>query len=280
MVEHTLLPYQTVFFISDHTAITAEKFGRSLLAQFPDQSFAQFRRLAFVTTHEQAHSARLEIDHVWQTTGSKPLVFSTLTHPALREIIAAAPCVHTDLFEMLLPLLEAQLGPASATVGQTHGSNRRQTQGARIAAMHFALANDDGANVSQYGTAEIILLGVSRCGKTPTALYLALEYGLKCANYPLTAEQLQRDTLPRGLLAHRHKLFGLSIDALHLVKRRKERWPDSAYATPACCRREVAAACQLFTNAQIPYLDTTTVSIEELATRIAQYFGFLAQLPP
>lgn len=268
---------RTVFYLSDHTAITAEKLARSLLAQFAGLRWSA-QRLAFVDSAERAADAVERIHAAFLADGLRPLVFGTLADEALRERIEAAPCIYLDPFETWLPLLQQELGPAAIAVGHTHGSGRRTTQGNRIAAMHYALANDDGACLSHYAEADLILVGVSRSGKTPVSLYLALEYGLRCANYPLTEEDLAHDRLPAALVPYRDRLVGLTVDPLHLSRMRQERRPGTRYAAPDRCRREVRAAARIFQGAGLPVLDTTDVSIEEIATRILHLRGESAAL--
>jgi regulator of PEP synthase PpsR (kinase-PPPase family) len=178
------------------------------------------------------------------------------------------------VFDAFIPPLEAELGTASShAVGKFHGVSNGYTS--RIDAVNFTLAHDDGLG-TKLAEADIVLVGVSRCGKTPTCLYLALQYGLYAANYPLTGEDFERGKLPDLVSAHRSKLFGLSISAERLRQIRQERRPDSTYSSLATCQREVHQAEALFRQLNIPYLDSTAISIEEIASTIVHKTGLHA----
>lgn len=140
----------------------------------------------------------------------------------------------------------------------------------RIEAVNYALEHDDGMTAKNYPSADLILIGVSRSGKTPTCLYLAMQYGIKVANYPLAPEDLDRLALPNVLKCYKHKLFGLTIDPLRLHQIRQERRAHSSYSALRNCRFELKRAESLYQHAQIPSLNTTHQSIEELAANIMQ----------
>lgn len=261
---------RTVFFVSDQTGVTAETMGHSLLTQFDGLDFSPVT-LPFISTVDKAEEAVRRIDLVASEDGARPVVFSTLVSDDVRDVIKRANCLYLDFFDAFLGPLEQELGqPSSHAAGRAHGMADLASYTARINATNFALANDDGVQTREYGQADAILVGVSRTGKTPTCLYMALQYGIFAANYPLTEDDLESRRLPTALEPHRPKLFGLTIrpDRLHQI--RQERRPDSRYASVAQCNFEIRAAEQLFERYGIPYLDTTGCSIEEISSRVQE----------
>ena len=259
---------RTVFFVSDRTGITAEMLGHTLLTQFNGVTFERVS-CPFVDTAEKAAALVEQINGVATHDGNRPLVFSTLVNPVLREQVGRCHGIMFDLFDTFINPLEAELHQStSQTVGRSHGMGVYAAYKARIDAVNFTLTNDDGASTRHYPDADIILIGVSRSGKTPTCLYLALHYGIRAANYPLTDKDLHTPHLPAPLKPYRERLFGLTIDPVRLQQIRTERRPGSPYATVDVCRAEVKAAESLYREERIPFLDTSTVSIEEIATTI------------
>lgn len=264
---------RSVFFISDGTAITSETLGRSILSQFSTVPF-ETRVIPYVDTLERADEAVNQINLAHQRDGLRPLVFDTIVDPAIRERINAATAFNLDIYEGLVGKIaeEIQVTPTSAT-GNAHGDVDSDTYKARIDAVHFALDNDDGARTTHYGAADIILIGVSRSGKTPTSLYLALQFGIRAANYPLTEDDLYENSLPKALRPYKDKLFGLVIDTDRLVKIREERRSGSRYASYQQCQQELRAIQGIYISQGIPNIDVSTMSIEEIATRILQMTG-------
>ncbi len=264
---------RSVFFISDGTAITAETLGHSLLAQFPNVKF-DIHIMPYITTEEAATHVVTEINSCEYRDGCLPLVFDTLVDRNVRDIINTAKAVNLDVFEGLITKLEQELGtPPTALVGQTHAVTDSESYKARIDAVHFALDNDDGARTRHYDKADIILIGVSRSGKTPTSIYLSLQFGIRVANYPLTEEDLDDNRLPAVLKQHRNKLFGLMIDAERLVAIRSERKANSRYASFSQCQMELRAIEGIYISEGVPFLNITEMSIEEISTRILQKTG-------
>lgn len=269
---------RTIFFVSDQTGITAEMLGQSLLTQFDGVDFKRVV-VPFVNSLEKADELREKINNCYSEEEAKPLVFSTFINSRFREKIRESQCLFFDFFETFIGPLENALGQSSShTIGRTHGVADVSTYNTRIDAVNFALANDDGANLKQYDQADIILVGVSRSGKTPTCLYLALQFGINAANYPLTEEDLDLLTLPASLKKHKKKLYGLTINPEHLQRIRQERRPESRYASLKQCVKEVGMAEDLLNLSQVPYLNTTTVSIEEISTTILQDTGLQRHL--
>jgi hypothetical protein len=259
---------RTVYFVSDRTGITAEMLGHSLITQFEGIDFKRVT-LPFVDTVDKAHQVADRIRQTAQQEGVRPLVFSTFVENGIREIIHIPEAHVVDFFEAFIEPLEAELKQESShTVGKSHAIENFHEYNARIEAVNYALVHDDGIKPSDLSTADIVLVGVSRSGKTPTCLYLALQYGIKAANYPFTPDDFGQTGLPKPLLPYKHKLFGLTIVPERLAQIRSERKPDSRYASIDNCRFEVAEAEALYRNAGIPYLNTTSKSIEELASTI------------
>jgi regulator of PEP synthase PpsR (kinase-PPPase family) len=259
---------RTVFFVSDQTGVTAETMGHSLLTQF-DGSHYRFVTMPFVATEAEALEVVAQINAVAQAGGPRPIIFATLVEDHIRAVVQRADGLFLDFFAAFLGPLEAELGmPSAHASGRAHGMADLAAYTTRINATNFALANDDGVGSRDYQTADLVLIGVSRSGKTPTCLYLALQYGVFAANYPLTDEDLDGADLPAVLLPYRAKLFGLTISPERLQQIRQERRPNSRYCSAPQVQYEVRAALSLFGRAGIPYLDTTECSIEEIASRI------------
>ena len=264
---------RSVFFISDGTAITSETLGRSILSQFPSVPF-ETRVIPYVDTLDRADEAVNQINLAHQRDGVKPLVFDTIVDPVIRERINGADAFNLDIYEGLISKIadEIKVQPAPHT-GHAHGDVDSENYKSRIDAVHFALDNDDGARTTHYDAADIILIGVSRSGKTPTSLYLALQFGIRAANYPLTEDDLYENSLPKALKPYRDKLFELVIDTDRLVKIRNERRAGSRYASYQQCQQELRAIQGIYISQGIPNIDVSTMSIEEIATRILQMTG-------
>jgi regulator of PEP synthase PpsR (kinase-PPPase family) len=264
---------RTVFFVSDQTGVTAETMGHSLLTQFGGLEFRPVT-LPFVSTVDKAAEAARRINLVAEQDGVRPIVFSTLVQDELRDIVKRSSGLFLDFFDAFLGPLETELAVRSSHAsGRAHSMADHHAYAMRIDATNFALANDDGAGARDYARADTILVGVSRSGKTPTCLYMALQYGVFAANFPLTEDELEAGDLPAMLRAHQRKLFGLTIKPDRLQQIRQERRPDSRYASAQQVQYEVRAAESLFTRHGIPYLDTTECSIEEISSRILDRTG-------
>ncbi|MEO8937489.1 MAG: pyruvate, water dikinase regulatory protein [Burkholderiaceae bacterium] len=266
----TPAPVRTVFFVSDGTGITAETFGHSLLAQFDGVPFKELR-MPFIDTMEKAADVIERINRVTQVDHLRPIVFSTLVDPEINYAVRCAHGLFLDMIQTFVEPLEKELGSKSThSIGRGHSLADSKEYDRRIHAINFSLAHDDGQTHGGLADADVILVGVSRSGKTPTSLYLAMQYGIKAANYPLIPEDFDRQTLPSALPKYRHKLFGLSITPERLAEVRNERRPNSKYASLDNCREEVAAAESMMRREGIRWLSSTTKSIEEIATTILQ----------
>ena len=265
-------PVRDVYFVSDGTGITAETMGHSVLAQF-DSLDIQQHRVSFVDTLEKVHEAVARINESLNRRGLRPIVFSTLVDPVINAELHKANAMILDLFSSFVAPLEMELGQKSThMVGRSHNIADSKNYQDRIEAINYALAHDDGQSSDELARAAVILIGVSRSGKTPTSLYLAMQYGVKAANYPLIPEDFERGTLPSTLAPFRSKLFGLSISPERLAEVRFERRPNSRYASLANCRYEVEQAERLMRMGGIRWLSTTTKSIEEIAVTVLQDF--------
>ncbi|WP_434633294.1 posphoenolpyruvate synthetase regulatory kinase/phosphorylase PpsR [Chromobacterium sp. CV08] len=259
---------RSAFFISDRTGITAESLGHTLLTQFDTLDFIR-ETVPFVDTVDKARALAQRIRETAERDHLRPLVFTSIVNPEVREALRLDDVVLIDFFETFIGRLEDEIGQkASLTVGKAHGMVNEEKYDHRIEAVNFSLNHDDGVKLKDLDEADVILVGVSRSGKTPTCLYLALQYGIRAANYPLTPEDLGSPTLPKILLPFKDKMFGLTIDPARLHNIRSERRPDSKYASMDNCRREVNEAESMFRHHGVPFISTTHKSIEEIASTI------------
>jgi [pyruvate, water dikinase]-phosphate phosphotransferase / [pyruvate, water dikinase] kinase len=270
---------RTVFFVSDQTGVTAETLGHSLMTQFEGLNFRPVT-LPFVSSLDKAQDAVRRIDRAALEEGLRPIIFSTLVQDDLRDVVMGANGLFLDLFSAFVGPLERELNTRSThRAGRAHGIADLAAYTARINATNYALANDDGTG-GDYAHADVILTGVSRVGKTPTCVYMALQYGVFAANYPLTEDDLEAGKLPPRLESFRAKLYALTIKPERLQQIRNERRPDSRYASRPQVQYELRAAEALFARYAIPSLDTTECSIEEIASRILNTTGIERRLRP
>lgn len=264
---------RTVFFVSDRTGITAEVLGNSLLSQFESLDF-QRKTIPFVDTPEKIDEALRRIDETAASEGRRPLVFSSIVDEAMSAQLGRANALVLDLFQVFIAPLESELQMKSShAAGRSHGIANPIQYFARMEAINFSQAHDDGATTRELDKAQVILIGVSRCGKTPTSLYLALQFGILTANFPLTPDDFVDKRLPGSIRHHKQKLFGLTIDPDRLQQIRQARRPGSKYASLANCRYEVREAQLLMQLEGVSMLDTTSRSIEEIATTIVHRAG-------
>lgn len=271
---------RTIFFISDQTGVTAETLGHSLLTQFVSTEFVQVT-VPFVDSEERAEALKVKINKAAVTDSFRPIVFSSLVHDPLREILKTSDGLYLDIFDAFVGILEKELDmPASHEAGRAHGMSDTDTYMKRIEATNYALANDDGGMTRNYEQADVILVGVSRSGKTPTCLYLALQYGVYAANFPLTDDEFESGTLPEKLTKNRSKLYGLTINPKRLQQIRRERRSVGRYASAQQVNFELRTAESLFKKYKIPYVDTTEFSIEEIASRILETTGVERRVRP
>jgi regulator of PEP synthase PpsR (kinase-PPPase family) len=259
--------HRTVFFVSDGTGITAETFGNSILAQFATK--ARHVRRPFIDTADKAHQVVREINHSAEIEGRRSIVFVTLVNIEILAILKQSKGLVLDMFNTFIEPLEAEFGITSNhRVGRFSDISKSQEYTDRIEAINFSLAHDDGQSAKNLAQADVILVGVSRSGKTPTSLYLAMQHGIKAANYPLIPEDFERGRIPSSLAPFKAKCFGLTIDADRLAHIRHERRPGSKYASLENCRYEVKEAETMMRREGINWLSSTHKSIEEIATTI------------
>ena len=262
---------RTVFYVSESTGITAEALGQSLISQF--EQTIEFRTIymPFINTIDKAAELVKQFDVLAELEGARPIVFATMAELEIRVILKRSNCLYVELFDTFIAPLSKELGVnPSGKSGLTHGMVNGESYEDRMDIINFAMVNDDGARMDKYDQADVILVGVSRSGKTPTCLYLAMHFGIKAANYPLTPDDFEKNEFPKGLLNNRDKLVGLTIDPPRLNRIREERSPGSSYASLARCGNEVRQALQMFKRHKVWVMDTTAYSIEEISSRIAK----------
>ena len=268
LVNGMCLSERYVFIVSDRTGITAENLGLSLLCHFPTVNF-KIVSLSFLDSKEKALDAVSQINDAANSSGLAPLVFATLSEDDIRATISESKGVVFDLFDAFLGPLEQELGMASEhSVGSSHGVLNPQKYTSRISALNYTMRTDDGVNPENYDLANVIIVGVSRTAKTPTSLYLALHYGIYAANFPLVGDDLDRGRLPDSVVSHRQKLFGLTIDPERLQQIRAERYSKGRYADLKQCQYEINQAEAMYRRERIPFINTTSKSIEEISTTI------------
>lgn len=269
---------RTLFIVSDRTGITAETLAHTLLTQF-DLPVEHKQVFPFTDSDEKLHAVLGEIQDAYEADDYPPLVFSSFVDDEQRVVLKSGKGVVLDCFEIYLPLLQQALQQeVHAAKGLSHGMGNTGVYEQRIDAVNYALGTDDGLRLKSLGQADVVLVGVSRSGKTPICLYLAMQYGIWAANYPLTEEDLDTDVLPAALVPVKEKLFGLTIGLARLQAIRQQRRPGSDYASQQRCRHELSAAEHLFKVNQLPFLDATSMSIEEISAAIMQRQGLQRRL--
>ncbi len=262
--------HRSAFFVSDRTAITAEMLGHSLLTQFDGLSLHE-TTLPFIDTLDKAQEAVQKINAAAAADGVRPIIISTLANTEIATAVGRANALFLDCFQIFIAPLENELGArASHAIGRTHNVNDIVNYYKRMESVNYTLSHDDGVSTRDLSEADVILVGVSRCGKTPTCLYLSMQFGIRAANYPFIPEDFGSRQLPASLRALRGKLYGLSITPTRLQRIRSERRPNSTYADLQNCEYEVREAEALMRRENIPFLDATSKSVEELATTIMQ----------
>ena len=259
---------RTVYFVSESTGITAETLGHSLLSQFDSVDFEQIY-MPYINTELRATALTHRMQEAFERDGARPIVFATMLNNDIAEIIKAGNCYYMELFERFVEPLSTELGvPPSRQSGRSHAITKPSSYTKRIDAINFAMANDDGIRPDNFQHADVVLVGVSRSGKTPTCLYLAMHYGLRSANYPITEEDFERGELPKEVWGSKHKIFGLTIDPIRLQAIREERRPGSTYASMQRCQKDIREAQNMFKRLDVPVMNTTNQSIEEISSLI------------
>ncbi|MBU4464544.1 MAG: kinase/pyrophosphorylase [Actinobacteria bacterium] len=257
------------FFVSDSTGITAETLGSALLANFPGVTFRR-HTIPFVDTPEGARRVVADIQRS-SREGADPIVFTTVKSATIVRELSLSGAVVIDLLGGHLRELEAALGStASEQLGQYHGVGDIERYFARMRAVEYAIEHDDGQSMRALDIADVIIVAPSRCGKTPTTMYLALQYGLLVANYPLTDDDFPSDGLPSTVARFAAKCFGLTTTPLRLSQVRHERRPSSTYSSLAQCTLELRRAEDLYRRNRVPFLNSSTKSVEEMSAVIMQ----------
>jgi hypothetical protein len=258
-----------VFFLSDSTGISAETMGNALLIQFPDLFFER-TLIPFISTVEMAREVVAQLDEAMEGPVA-PLVFSTAAVDEVREELMRAKAPIIDFFGIHMSRVEEQLGARGLhEARRLHGVGDVRRYNSRMAAIEFAIEHDDGLSPRGLDRADVVLLGPSRCGKTPTAMYLALQHGLFVANYPLVDEDLETTDLPAPVRDLADRCFGLTTTVARLSRVRQERRPDSRYASEEQCRYELRRATAMYDRHRLPTVDTSSASVEEIAAVVIQ----------
>ncbi len=267
-----------VFYVSDGTAITCETLGHVVLGQFAVQP--NEKTFPFVESDEKLSELLKQIQRSYQLHGVKPLVFFSMVIPEMRTRLLQAPAHFYDVLESIVQRvsLDIEMEPAPKLQRSRSVGKDSDTYFDRIAAIEYTLAHDDGVSLKDLDRAGIILLGVSRSGKTPTSLYMAMQFGLRVVNYPFIAEDMHAMRLLPEFEFHRHKLFGLTINAERLTEIRENRLAGSEYASNQQCQQELATVEALFRREAISYINTSSLSVEEISTRILERTGLKRRL--
>ena len=259
---------RTAFFVSESTGITAETLGHSLLSQFDTMDFEQIY-MPYINTVLRAKALTVRMQEAADRDGDRPLVFGTMLNTEIRDVLKGGNCFYIELFEGFVEPLSEELGVApSRQSGRSHAITKPSYYTKRIEAINFAMNNDDGVRPGNFPQADVVVTGVSRSGKTPTCLYLAMHYGLRSANYPITEEDFEVGDLPKEVWAVKDKLFALTIDPQRLQMIREERLAGSEYASLKRCQADIRLAQGMFKRLGVPVMNTTHQSIEEISTRI------------
>jgi len=262
-------PAIPVFFLSDSTGISAETMGNALLIQFPDLRFER-RLIPFISSVEEARRVVAILDAAADGAVA-PLAFSTTAVEEVRQELLRTKCPLIDFFGMHMDSVESILGAKGIRVAaRLHGMGDVKRYNARMAAVEYAIEHDDGQSMRALDKADVILVAPSRCGKTPTTMYLALQHGIFVANYPLVDEDFESAELPRPVRGLRNRCFGLTTTPARLSQVRNERRPNSRYASFEQCSYELREAEAMYRNHRLPVINSSTKSVEEMSTVILQ----------
>jgi [pyruvate, water dikinase]-phosphate phosphotransferase / [pyruvate, water dikinase] kinase len=258
-----------VFFLSDSTGITAETMGNALLIQFPSLRFER-RLIPFISTVEEARRVVSILD-VAAAGPVTPLAFSTTALEEVRQELLRTTCPLIDFFDLHMERVESILRVKGIRVAaRLHGMGDVQRYNARMAAVEYAIEHDDGQSMRALDKADVILVAPSRCGKTPTTMYLALQHGIFVANYPLVDEDFEIAELPRPVRELRDRCFGMTTTPARLSQIRNARRPNSRYASLEQCSYELRQAEAMYRNHHLPVINSSAKSVEEMSTVILQ----------
>jgi len=262
-------PAVPVFFLSDSTGISAETMGNALLIQFPDLVFER-TLIPFISSVEEARRVVAVLDAAMDGPVT-PLAFTTTAVDEVRLELLRSRCPLIDFFGMHMAQVEATLNATGMRVAaRLHGVGDIKRYNARMAAVEYAIEHDDGQSLRALDKADVILVAPSRCGKTPTTMYLALQHGVFVANYPLVDEDFDTAELPRPIRGLRDRCFGIVTTPARLSQVRNERRPNSRYASLQQCSYELRQAEAMFKTHRIPVINSSAKSVEEMSTVILQ----------
>jgi len=259
-----------VYYISDSTGILVTNLGQALICQFPEVNFSE-EKFPFIRTVAEAKKT---MKHIMERSGGRrPIIFSTILDPEIRVVFDIPEVEYFEAYGQFLERLESCLETSAVREPGFARNPSDVTMSKRVEAIHFCLAHDDGTKVSEYDEADIILLGVSRAGKTPVAVYLATQVGLKSANFPLTAEYLNSYRVPEMIRQNLNRVVALTTSPEQLRSAREKRYPGSRYARLSTCKEELKLAEQIYLKSHIPIVSSAGKSIEETATQVMQVMG-------
>jgi [pyruvate, water dikinase]-phosphate phosphotransferase / [pyruvate, water dikinase] kinase len=265
------MPLRHLHLLSDSTGETLELIAKAALAQFDD---ADVRRHFWPMVRSQQHLDRILAD----IADNPGLVLFTLVNQDIRarleERCSALGLPAIAALDQVTSALEDLFGQqAKARPGRQHLMD--DAYFARVEAIQFTIAHDDGVGWEEWEEADILLAGVSRSSKTPTSIYLA-NRGYKTANIPIVVESPP----PPALFGLKHPLVvGLTTAPERLVQVRRNRLislnqaPETAYVDTDKVTREVQMARRMFADNGWPVIDVTRRSIEETAAAVINLYN-------
>ncbi len=268
-------PAHTIYIVSGGSGASGEQVVHTVLVQFPEN------HVRVITMPHVRQRAQVE-EIIAQAVVTGGTIVHTLIETPLRELLVQETAAHgVPAFDVMGPLLTH----LSETLGQPPleqpGLYRRLNRAyfERVAAIEYTMAHDDGQRPHGWHEAEIMLTAVSRAGKTPLSMYLAV-LGWKVANLPLI---MGIPTPPELFELNPHRVFGLMISPAQLVRHRQERRQRmgapglDSYTDYETIKQELQAAEQIFRRGKFQILDVTDRPIEasadDIIKRVTDYFG-------
>lgn len=256
-----------IYYISDSTAILVKNLGHSLICQFPEINFIE-EKFPFVNSVKEAQKV---LAHILKRSGGRqPIVFSTIMNEDVRNVFNNSEIEFIDAYGHFLTRLEDCLEATALRVAGYYRTTTEVDLAKRAENINFSLEHDDGTGLDGYPAADVILLGISRTGKTPISVYLATQMGLKAANFPLIDKYLTEYRLPDQIVRSKHKAVGLTTTPELLSSIRERRLPGSNYARLSTCLEEMDQADKIYKKYKIPTISSAGKSIEEIATQVSQ----------
>ena len=259
-----------IYYVSDSTGILSTNLGQSLLCQFPEIHFHE-EQFPFIRSVKEA---RATLKYILKNSGGRsPIIFSTIMLPEVLKVFDTPEVELFDMYVAFLDRLERSLEVQPLRLPGFYRHTDNVSISKRVEAIHYTLEHDDGTKIDELDDADVILVGVSRSGKTPASVYLATQMGLKAANFPLTIEFLTQYSLPEAIKRNIKRTVGLTTSPEMLRKVREKRYAASNYAKLVTCLEELDQAKNIFLKNKIPVVNTEGKSIEETATQIMQEIG-------